>query len=68
MNLTGQIIFKKSVFNYTSVNKNKIIIRSIEPAKLSVIRKVREEIQNEIQEKMEGEIPHEILYDFKSQF
>ena len=64
MGLTGQIIFKKSIFQYSFENKNKIIIRSATPAKMSVIIKVRQEIQEEIQDKID--IKKEILFEFKS--
>lgn len=65
MNLTGQIILKKDIFQYSFTSKNKVVIRSFAPAKLSVIRKVRKEIQHEIETKIE--VQHEIFYDFKSQ-
>lgn len=65
MSLTGQIIFKKSIFNYSFENKNKIVIRSATPAKMSVIRRVRQEIKEKIQDKIE--VKNEILFEFKSQ-
>lgn len=64
MNLTGQLKYNNATFYYSFVNNRKIVISSATPKKLSVIVKVRKEIQKEIQAKMN--ITHKIIFDFKT--